>query len=97
MVIAHASFFEIAGVIAWAERTMKAGISANVDSAKPRLRGGEFYEVQGDLKLESSPDDWVLLGPEPHAPAKHFLFYLRDETFECDAEAVESLTVLPVR
>jgi hypothetical protein len=58
---------------------------------------GEFYEVQGDLKLESSPDDWVLLGPEPHAQAKHFLFYLRDETFECDAKTVESLTVLPAR
>jgi hypothetical protein len=56
---------------------------------------GEFYEVQGDLKLESSPDDWVVLSPEPQAPEKHFLFYLRDETFECDAEAVEPLTVLP--
>jgi len=58
---------------------------------------GEFYEVQGDLKLESSLNDWVVLGPEPQAPAKHFLFYLRDETFECDAEAVEPLTVLTAR
>lgn len=58
---------------------------------------GEFYEVQGDLKLESSPDGWVVLGPEPHAPAKHFLFYLRDQTFECDAEMVEPLSVLPAR
>jgi len=58
---------------------------------------GEFYEVQGDLRLESSPDDWVVLGPEPHAPAKHFLFYLRDQTFECDAEMVEPLSVLPAR
>lgn len=56
---------------------------------------GEFYEVQGDLKLESLPDDWVVLGPEPQVPAKHFLSYLRDETFECDAEAVEPFTVLP--
>jgi len=58
---------------------------------------GEFYEVQGDLKLESLPGDWVVLGPEPHAPAKHFLFYLRDQTFECDAEMVEPLSVLPAR
>lgn len=58
---------------------------------------GEFYEVQGDLRLEASPGDWVVLGPEPQAPAKHFLFYLRDETFECDAEALEPLTVLSAR
>jgi hypothetical protein len=58
---------------------------------------GEFYEVLGDLKLESSPDDWVLLGAEPHAPTKHFLFYLRDHTFECDAETVDPLAVLPAR
>ena len=58
---------------------------------------GEFYEVHGDLKLESSPDDWVVLGPELHASAKHFLFYLRDETFECDAERVDPLALLPAR
>ena len=58
---------------------------------------GEFYEVQGDLQLQSSPEDWVVLGPEPHPPAKHFLFYLRDQTFECDAEMVEPLSVLPAR
>jgi hypothetical protein len=56
---------------------------------------GEFYEVEGDLRLESSPDDWVVLGCEPHVAAKHFLFYLRDGTFECDAEMVEPLSVLP--
>ena len=58
---------------------------------------GEFYEVQGDLKLESSPEDWVVLGQEPHAPAKHFLFYLRDHTFECDAEMVEPLSIPPAQ
>ena len=58
---------------------------------------GEFYEVQGDLKLESSQNDWVVVGPEPHVPGMHFLFYLRDHTFECDAEIVEPLTVLPAR
>jgi hypothetical protein len=55
---------------------------------------GEFYQVQGDLKLDSSPDPWLVLSPEPQVPVKHFLFYLRDGTFECDAETVEPLNVL---
>jgi len=45
---------------------------------------GEFYEIQGDLKLDECPDDWVTIGlraPE----SRHFLFYFRDNTFECDA------------
>jgi hypothetical protein len=56
---------------------------------------GEFYEVQGDLRLEASPQPWVALGPEPNLPTKHFLFYLRDETFECDAKAVEPILRIP--
>lgn len=38
--------------------------------------------------------DRFRFGPEPRSPAKHFLFYLRDETFECDADCVEPLVVL---
>lgn len=65
---------------------------------------GEFYEVHGDLQLEAVPDrsvflvrgidlgpfslDWVTLG-EPANPSRHFLFYLRDQTLECDASAWE--------
>ncbi len=46
---------------------------------------GEFYEVLGDLRLDACPNDWVLLSP--HTPrSRHFLFYLRDETFECTAD-----------
>jgi hypothetical protein len=26
----------------------------------------------GDLKLESLPNDWIVIGPEPHAAAQHF-------------------------
>jgi hypothetical protein len=55
---------------------------------------GEFYEVNGDLKLESAPHDWIEVDPEPLPSAKHFRFYLRDQTFECDAEDVEPLAVL---
>lgn len=58
---------------------------------------GDFYKVDGDLKLESAPNDWVVIGPEPRSPAKHFLFYLRDETFECDADCVEPLSVMAGR
>jgi hypothetical protein len=47
-------------------------------------RWGEFYEVKGDL-LASAADDWRQLGPEPADGCRHFLFYLRDQTFECDA------------
>ena len=46
---------------------------------------GEFYEVSGDLKLEQGPRDWhVVEAVRP--PGRHFLFYLRDETFECEAD-----------
>jgi hypothetical protein len=52
---------------------------------------GEFYQVEGDLRLEAAPTDWIVVGPEPRRPAKHFLFYFRDGTFECDANEVEPL------
>lgn len=46
---------------------------------------GEFYEVHGDLR-ESDQLRWTQLAP-PSIGSRHFLFYLRDETFECDAQA----------
>lgn len=45
---------------------------------------GEFYEVEGDILIDKAPSDWVLLSPGAN-PARHFLFYFRDNTFECDA------------
>lgn len=45
---------------------------------------GEFYEVKGDLLLDKVPGDWVHLFPGAK-PLRHFLFYFRDNTFECDA------------
>jgi hypothetical protein len=47
---------------------------------------GEFYEVAGDLKLEQVREKWNYVTTQPTANLRHFLFYLRDETFECDAE-----------
>jgi hypothetical protein len=48
---------------------------------------GEFYEVAGDLLLSKCPNDWRYVSQEPGRALRHFLFYLRDETFECDARA----------
>ena len=45
---------------------------------------GEFYEVAGDLRLSECPKDWVEIGPAADN-SRHFLFYFRDQTFECDA------------
>src|SRR5579859_5767384 len=45
---------------------------------------GEFYEISGDLRLSECPQDWVEVGPAS-ASLLHFLFYFRDETFECNA------------
>jgi hypothetical protein len=49
---------------------------------------GEFYEVSGDLLLDQVPGGWNFTSTQDPA-ARHFLFYLRDETFECDAERWE--------
>ena len=48
---------------------------------------GEFYEVRGDLRLALCPNDWICLASEPPPSSRHFLFYFRDEEFECDAVA----------
>ena len=45
---------------------------------------GEFYEVRGDLRLDSSPDDWHLR-TQGDGDRHHYLFYFRDGDFECDA------------
>ncbi len=45
---------------------------------------GEFYELLGEDDQQLSPADWHELGPLT-SKQRHFLFYLRDETFECFA------------
>jgi hypothetical protein len=48
---------------------------------------GEFYAVSGAPELLSAPSDWVANADAPHAgPAWHYLFYFKDETFECVAD-----------
>jgi len=46
---------------------------------------GEFCEVSGDFKLDQCPTDWHRIAVA-RPPCRHFLFYLRDHTFECEAD-----------
>jgi hypothetical protein len=45
---------------------------------------GEFYRVEGDAALLGSPGDWKSVRPLS-GDGRHYLFYFRDETFECVA------------
>lgn len=45
---------------------------------------GEFYEIEGDDPLAWSAEDWQKT-PIAGEGNRHFLFYMRDETFECFA------------
>jgi len=48
---------------------------------------GEFYEIKGNLLKEQASYEWHNIN---HGEgSRHFLFYLRDSTFECDAESYE--------
>ncbi len=48
---------------------------------------GEFYRLTGDSKFAESPSDWIVV-PQGTG-SQHFLFYMKDETFECIADSVE--------
>jgi hypothetical protein len=45
---------------------------------------GEFYELLGEDDQRFKPNDWYELAPWI-SQQRHFVFYLRDETFECFA------------
>jgi len=47
---------------------------------------GEFYEIIGNTLIEECPKDWIEVGSSGSA-LRHFLFYLRDEQFEAEAES----------
>jgi hypothetical protein len=47
---------------------------------------GEFYAIFGGPRSVEGPDDWVITKGNSGAKRTHFLFYFRDETFECAAE-----------
>ncbi len=45
---------------------------------------GEFYEISGTDVRVNEPKDWQIID-EASNSSRHFLFYLRDGTFECIA------------
>ncbi|RIV16135.1 hypothetical protein D1623_29645, partial [Klebsiella pneumoniae] len=53
--------------------------------AKAAPEWGQFYEVIGDDEVRDLADDWMPATQNGYG-SRHFLFYLRDETFECLAE-----------
>lgn len=46
---------------------------------------GEFYELTGEDGRRLDPSDWHEIAPLTRE-GRHFLFYLRDHTFECFAD-----------
>ncbi len=46
---------------------------------------GEFYIVQGDAGILDAPLDWQAVAAASGS-GRHFLFYFRDNTFECVAK-----------
>jgi hypothetical protein len=48
---------------------------------------GEFYEVSSKPEALKGPTDWELLNTRTVGEQHHFLFYFRDNTFECTAES----------
>lgn len=45
---------------------------------------GEFYQVTGAFRAEEQGAEWTLAGQGPSADC-NFLFYFRDNSFECSA------------
>ncbi len=47
---------------------------------------GEFYKVSGDSQILRAPADWTVNSTiEDPGALGHYLFYFKDETFECVA------------
>ncbi len=54
---------------------------------------GEFYRVVGPASLLDAPTDWQILGVRTDT-AKHYVFYFRDDMFECVAH---KCVIVPVQ
>lgn len=50
---------------------------------------GEFYQVLGFSKQVKEVTDWINLTKENDVSTNHYLFYLRDNTFECFANSFD--------
>lgn len=47
---------------------------------------GEFYKIEGDLRSNKAQNDWQIRD-DKSTGLNRFLFYFRDEDFECDARS----------
>lgn len=56
---------------------------------------GEFYEIEGDLLLNALKTEWTEIAGKNVPGARHYLFYFRDDTFECDAESWSKFEIQP--
>ena len=66
------------------ERRGMVARPVSIQSAGTRL--GRILRARGDLRLDRLPEDYWTLVAEPRSTnTRHFLFYFKDETFECDA------------
>jgi hypothetical protein len=64
---------------------MRAGTGGSVAFSKIAPAWGEFYIVTGSASLLDIPTDWRVVA-KPTRDGQHFLFYFRDEMFECIAD-----------
>ena len=48
---------------------------------------GEFYSITGDSKFDQISEDWIHV--ENGSGSNHFLFYMKDDTFECLADGYQ--------
>ncbi|EBA15221.1 hypothetical protein RSK20926_16232 [Roseobacter sp. SK209-2-6] len=55
---------------------------------------GELYEVAGDILELEDQSAWTMVQAEA-TPARNFLFYFRDEAFECTASSWSLETAAP--
>jgi hypothetical protein len=60
------------------------GVKAPAERKAPEW--GEFYEIVGDDPLAHAGDDWQYLS-QPALTDNHYMFYMRDDTFECFADS----------
>ena len=53
------------------------------------LPWGEFYELESDWQNDFPKNNLILLPNRDNKPLKHFIFFFKDNTFECVAESYE--------
>jgi hypothetical protein len=63
----------------------EVGIAERAASAAKHRPGASSTRSQAISSWSGVPNDWHIVG-DARPPSRHFLFDLRDETFECEAD-----------